>query len=65
MALQSNALTTVARVKAQPGLAAKSDADCEEKINLLSDPEGRLLLLVSIPNFHVHERIRGHTHVTV
>ena len=37
MALQSDARAAVARAKAQPGLAAKSDADCEEKINLLSD----------------------------
>ncbi len=37
MALQSNALTTVARVKAMPGLSGKSDAECEQKINLASD----------------------------
>lgn len=37
MALQSNALTTVARVKAMPGMSGKSDATVEEQINLASD----------------------------
>lgn len=37
MALQSNALTTVARVKAMPGMSAKTTAEAEDKINLLSD----------------------------
>lgn len=37
MALQSNALTTVARVKALPGLSGKSDAEVQDKINLTSD----------------------------
>jgi len=37
MALQSNALTTVTRVKAMPGLSAKTPTEVEDKINLLSD----------------------------
>lgn len=37
MALQSNALTTVARVKAMPGLSGKTDSEVEDKINLASD----------------------------
>lgn len=37
MALQSNALTTVARVKAMPGMSAKTTGEAEDKINLLSD----------------------------
>lgn len=37
MALQANALTTVARVKALPGLSGKSDSEVEEQINLASD----------------------------
>lgn len=37
MALQSNALTTVARVKAMPGLSGKADSEVQDKINLASD----------------------------
>lgn len=37
MALQANALTTVARVKAMPGLSGKSDSEVEEQINLASE----------------------------